>query len=577
MSSAIDPTLPADGVPAVKADLRANLAAAKGEIEALQARQVPAGGAAGSVLAKASGDDFALGWISAPAAVLIQDEGNDVAGAPHAVLNFSGPGVAVSDSGGGKATISISGAPGANFPGFAFASDFLAASSSADQHEALNSFFDQARNNGKHLIFDQGPTTYFTSRTHCFGRADFEGGSARAAIHRTIIDFGGCEIKAHGVKSLGSQFERRAILHFVNCSRITLKNGRLDNNRQEVTSGQNEFKPACLIAGDCHDWTIENMWFGDCWGDGLELERGDNHDDRPRRLLLTNCVFENAGRNGFTVNFGEDITCIGCQFLGSNGHAPMAGCDIEPWDGPASGDSRDIGARRIRFIACTFADNHGDGLEIFSNDITPNGIHQTFEVLVQGCVFRNNATTQGGRAHILQRGYVVIIDSCQFIDLTAVGDNDTVCIKVQNFSRDLWGETIVSNCIFVRNTGVHRIIDIGPDNSNPAQAYPFLITGCILDGAGMNGSGPLIRVNNGDRVAIKNVTLKGKGSGNTTNGIEITPGAANAVVIGVEAEGLQTIVANGSATTKQISLLTKWADVANFRTGNAAAQEVGWA
>ena len=36
MASTIDPTKPVDGVPAVKADLRANLQAAKDEIEALQ-------------------------------------------------------------------------------------------------------------------------------------------------------------------------------------------------------------------------------------------------------------------------------------------------------------------------------------------------------------------------------------------------------------------------------------------------------------------------------------------------------------------------------------------------------------
>ena len=38
MSSAIDPTKPADGVAADKADLRANLRAAKEEIEDLQRR-----------------------------------------------------------------------------------------------------------------------------------------------------------------------------------------------------------------------------------------------------------------------------------------------------------------------------------------------------------------------------------------------------------------------------------------------------------------------------------------------------------------------------------------------------------
>ena len=37
MPSQIDPTKPVDGAPAIKADLRANLLSAKGEIEALQA------------------------------------------------------------------------------------------------------------------------------------------------------------------------------------------------------------------------------------------------------------------------------------------------------------------------------------------------------------------------------------------------------------------------------------------------------------------------------------------------------------------------------------------------------------
>jgi hypothetical protein len=43
VTSAIDPTKPADGVPASKADLRSNLQSAKDEIEALQSgRLIPA-------------------------------------------------------------------------------------------------------------------------------------------------------------------------------------------------------------------------------------------------------------------------------------------------------------------------------------------------------------------------------------------------------------------------------------------------------------------------------------------------------------------------------------------------------
>lgn len=64
MASLIDPTKPADGVPAVKADLRANLQAAKDEIEALQAggAALPAGGLTGQRLTKLSDSDFDVGW-----------------------------------------------------------------------------------------------------------------------------------------------------------------------------------------------------------------------------------------------------------------------------------------------------------------------------------------------------------------------------------------------------------------------------------------------------------------------------------------------------------------------------------
>jgi hypothetical protein len=56
MLSAIDPTRPLDGVPAQKSELRANLAAAKSEIEHLMARQLP------------------RGWVSAEAHGILGDD-----------------------------------------------------------------------------------------------------------------------------------------------------------------------------------------------------------------------------------------------------------------------------------------------------------------------------------------------------------------------------------------------------------------------------------------------------------------------------------------------------------------------
>lgn len=62
MASAIDPAKPADGVPAVKADLRANLQAARNEIETLQTEKIQAGDPLdmqGAVLRRPELRDFA--------------------------------------------------------------------------------------------------------------------------------------------------------------------------------------------------------------------------------------------------------------------------------------------------------------------------------------------------------------------------------------------------------------------------------------------------------------------------------------------------------------------------------------
>ena len=108
MSSAIDPTKPADGVPASKADLRANLHAAKDEIEALEAAQIPVGGTSGQVLAKNSNTDYDTGWVdqTGGGSVAVEDEGTQIL-ASAARLNFVGAGVNVADAGSNKATVTI--------------------------------------------------------------------------------------------------------------------------------------------------------------------------------------------------------------------------------------------------------------------------------------------------------------------------------------------------------------------------------------------------------------------------------------------------------------------------------------
>lgn len=540
MTSEINPTLPADGVPAVKADLRANLQAAKTEIEVLQARQVPQGGLAGQVLKKTSGADFGFAWAD--------DE--------------------VSAGGGITA-----------FPGVAFASDYLVVDSPADQAAALDSFFDQARVNGKHLLFDQGSSTYYTSKCHFFGSWEFadEGGQNRPGLANCIMDFGGCTLKKHSSASLGTQFERRGVMKIHGGHHLIFKNGKISGNRDVVTAGNNEFKPSFWLGNGPHHVWFENMEFGECWGDGLELDglygANSNEDNWPRHIWMTNCVFDRAGRNGLTVNQGKHIRCINCVFSNTAGHSPEAGCDLESYtdnetDALGSSHRRDI--YDVIFIGCTFIGNNRPGLLIASIDMTPEGILSVHDVKVIGCTFRDNgrATTHN---HLQILGFGVVVEGCIFEDLLTGGiDTDpAACIWLNHFSREQYSAVRINNCIFRNNPAADYIMRIGRNTSVGVNTVPVVVEGCTIDGRDMNGD-TLIQVARG-KVIVRNCFLKGRGSASTTAGIEVMNGITSCVISGIDAEDMTTIVANASPNLKRADFLTRLTDVTNTLTGTAPA------
>ena len=539
MTSQINSAVPADGEPAVKAELRANLQAAKSEIEALQARQVPPGGLAGQVLKKTTASDFGFAWAD--------DE--------------------VSAGGGITA-----------FPGVAFASDYLVVDSPADQAAALDSFFDQARIAGKHLLFDQGATTYYTSKCHFFGSWEFadEGGQNRPGIANCIIDFGGCTLKKHSSASLGTQFERRGVMKIHGGHHLVFRNGRISGNRDVVTAGNNEFKPSFWLGNGPHHVWFENMEFGECWGDGLELDglygANSNEDNWPRHIWMTNCVFDRAGRNGLTVNQGKHIRCINCVFRNTAGHSPEAGCDLESY---SDSETRGSGATYRRdiydvvFIGCRFEGNNRPGLIIASIDQTPNGILCVHDVKVLGCTFRNNGLSESHN-HIVCRGFGVIIDGCTFEDLNAsLTSAHTSCIWFNHFSRELYSDIRVSNCRFKDNPAAEALITIGRQGSSGVNDVPVVVDGCTLDGSSMAGDFPLVRVDVGKAI-VRNCYLKGRGAGSTSSGIVVTS-PTWCVISGIDAENMTTIVTNGSGNLKRADFLTRLAGVTNTLTGTAPA------
>lgn len=133
MSSAIDATKPADGIPASKADLRANLQTAKVEIEALQTTKLDG--------------------------VEVQDDGSQVLAAAQA-LDFRGD-VAVSDQGNGLARVTVTGGGGGGSSNVFNTRDFgTVGDGVADDTAALQAAFNAAEAAGGGLVVGHTEDTY---------------------------------------------------------------------------------------------------------------------------------------------------------------------------------------------------------------------------------------------------------------------------------------------------------------------------------------------------------------------------------------------------------------------------------
>jgi hypothetical protein len=70
----------------------------------------------------------------------------------------------------------------------------------------------------------------------------------------------------------------------------------------------------------------------DCWGDGIDIGKGDN---RSGNIKITNAVIDNCRRNGISIGDGYDIRIENPIISNINGTMPMCGIDIEPNDNTA--------------------------------------------------------------------------------------------------------------------------------------------------------------------------------------------------------------------------------------------------
>lgn len=301
MTSSINPLLPEDNVPALKADLRANLQAAKDEIEALQARQVPAGGGTGQVLKKLSGADFHFDW------------GTDETGTGSG--NFGDEVVLVD------------------------------AQSGSDDLAKINNAITAAKNSGKPL--------WFSKRQY-----DLDGKPGGIADWSNFIWYGnGAVLKAGDVvpNNSGGSF-----LTFTRCSQFNVVDLIVDGNNA-VRGTIDNFSGHNFQLIECNGFIFQNVASKNGSTDGWRVSSSSpgNVATFPSGGKWVNCTGHNNGRNGISFIEALDMLVLGGDYSENSHRPPMAGIDIEPNSGSA-----EPGCARINIIGVRFYNNANCGVMV---------------------------------------------------------------------------------------------------------------------------------------------------------------------------------------------------------------------
>ena len=114
----------------------------------------------------------------------------------------------------------------------------------------------------------------------------------------------------------------------------------------------------------CRNVKVYGLTLRDSGGDGIIVGRGGARA-YSQNIHIKDVVCDNNYRQGISVISVEGLLVENCVFQNTWGTPPSAGVDLEP-------DTPDERLRDIVFRNCLFADNYGDGIEVFLANLTPD-------------------------------------------------------------------------------------------------------------------------------------------------------------------------------------------------------------
>ena len=207
------------------------------------------------------------------------------------------------------------------------------------------------------------------------------------------------------LKAIPNNSQYYIIFNLTDVKIVVISGGTLIGERFEHSGTTGQFGYGVAICNGTNGITISNMTIKEFWGDGIFIGSGPTP---ARNVLIDNVVCDNNRRQGMSITSADNVMVNNCVFKNTNGTAPEAGIDIEPYDNKVGY------VNNVIIQNSSFIDNKWAGIAMFGE----YGMYVS-NVKVFNCVFKNNAKNLVLSLNITNSGYTNSIDSASYSWLTS--------------------------------------------------------------------------------------------------------------------------------------------------------------
>jgi hypothetical protein len=221
-----------------------------------------------------------------------------------------------------------------------------------------------------------GSGLYFPTGTYIVN-SDYVNGLKFNGKSNFVLNGYGATIKVADNAAVTTDHE---VMFFINCQNGAINGLTIDGNRSNRTVTIETTSHCLSITDYCSNIVVNDVVCKNSTCDGIYVSTTvlGTQASYPTDIVLSNCIADNAYRNGLSAIGSLRLTVNGGEFKNTNGTLPKCGIDIEPDAGYTYGNRETVinGARLFN--------NDGYGLALGG----PTGLNQN--ILVTNVTGQNN-------------------------------------------------------------------------------------------------------------------------------------------------------------------------------------------